>query len=111
MGKGDNLGEFEQLVLLALVSLREEDAYGMNVRAVLRDRAARDVSVPTVYSALERLQAKGYLSALLGDPTPERGGRAKKLFRVEPAGLEALRNARRILDRMWEAAALEPEAS
>ena len=107
MGKGKNLGEFEQLVLLALLSLEEDRGYGMNVRAVLRDQAHRNVSVPTVYSALERLETKGHVTWRLGEATPERGGRAKKLFRVQPAGLKALREARRTLDRMWNVAALD----
>ena len=111
MSKGENLGEFEQLVLLAVLSLSGPDAYGMNVRAVLRDRAGRDVSVPTVYSALDRLRGKGYVTTSMGEPTPERGGRATKLFEVTPAGIEAVRDARQALDRMWEAAALEPGVS
>lgn len=108
MGRGEHLQEFEQLVLLAVLSLAEEDAYGMNVREVLERQAGREVSVPTVYSALDRLEGKGMVTTWLGDATPERGGRAKKLFRVEPAGEEALRQARGMLDAMWEAAGLVP---
>lgn len=110
MAKGEHLGEFEQLVLLAVLSLDEEDAYGMRVREALRDEAGRDVSVPTVYSALDRLEEKGYVSTRMGEPTAERGGRAKKLFRVEPEGVRALREARTMLDRMWSAAELEPRS-
>lgn len=105
MGRGEHLGELEQLVLLAVLSLEGEDAYGMRVRQVLEERAGRDVSVPTVYSALDRLEAKGLVTSRLGEATPERGGRAKKLFTVEPTGVAALREARRMFDRMWEAAA------
>lgn len=110
MGRGDHLQEFEQLVLLAILSLDEEEAYGMNVREVLERRAGREVSVPTVYSALDRLEGKGMVASWLGDATRERGGRAKKLFRVESVGLEALRRSRGMLDAMWEAAGLAPRA-
>lgn len=108
MGRGDYLQEFEQLVLLAVLSLDEDEAYGMNVRETLEARAGREVSVPTVYSALDRLEAKGMVRSHLGEATPERGGRAKKLFRVEPAGVAALRESRGMLDAMWEAAGLAP---
>ncbi len=104
MARGDKLGEFEQLVLLAVLSVSPQEAYGMNVRSVLKTQAGRDVSVPTVYSALDRLEVKGFVSAILGEATPERGGRAKKLFRVEPAGFDALEEARRAIDAMWKAA-------
>ena len=102
MGRGDYLAAFEQLVLLALLSLEGDEAYGMNIRRVLRDEADRNVSVPTVYSALDRLEAKGLVSSHLGQATPERGGRAKKLFRVEPAGVRALEGVRRTLENMWQ---------
>ena len=104
MGKGDHLGELEHLVLLAILSLGSEEAYGMRVRQALAERAGRSLSVPTVYSALDRLEAKGLVTARTGEATPERGGRAKKLFGVTPAGLGALREARAVLDRMWAAA-------
>lgn len=106
MGRGDHLGEFEQLVLLAVLSLGD-DAYGMRIRDELRETAGREVSVPTVYSALSRLEEKGLVSTRMGEPTAERGGRAKKFFLVRPEGVEALRESRAMLDRMWEAASPE----
>ena len=106
MGRGDYLAAFEQLVLLALLSLEGDEAYGMNIRAILRDQAGRDVSVPTVYSALDRLESKGLVSSKLGQATPERGGRAKKLFRVEPEGVRALEEARHTLETMWQVGGL-----
>jgi DNA-binding PadR family transcriptional regulator len=109
MGRGEHLGEFEQLVLLAVLSLADEDAYGMNVRQVLEATAGREVAVPTVYAALDRLEAKGLVRARLGEATAERGGRAKRLFRVEPAGITALHGSRWQLDQMWRAAGIEPE--
>ena len=75
MARGDHLAAFEQLVLLALLSLEGDEAYGMNIRRVLGAEADRDVSVPTVYSALDRLEAKGLVSSHLGQATPERGAR------------------------------------
>jgi DNA-binding PadR family transcriptional regulator len=106
MGHGDQLAGFEQLVLLALLSLEGNEAYGMNIRRVLLEAAGRDVSVPTVYSALDRLETKGFVTSRLGDATPERGGRAKKLFRVEPEGTRALQEVRRTLESMWEVGGL-----
>jgi DNA-binding PadR family transcriptional regulator len=102
VGQGDTLAAFEQIVLLALLSLDGDEAYGMNIRRVLLDEAGRDVSVPTVYSALDRLESKGFVTSRLGAPTPERGGRAKKLFHVEPEGVRALHEVRRTLENMWE---------
>ncbi len=102
MASGDHLAAFEQLVLLALLSLEGDEAYGMNIRHVLREQAGRDVSVPTVYSALDRLESKGLVSSHLGPATQERGGRAKKLFHVEPAGVQALQEVRKTLEAMWE---------
>jgi DNA-binding PadR family transcriptional regulator len=109
MGSGDQLAAFEQLVLLALLSLGGDEAYGMNIRRILLEEAGRDVSVPTVYSALDRLESKGFVTSRLGDPTPERGGRAKKLFRVEPEGVRALQEVRRTLETMWELGGLAAE--
>jgi DNA-binding PadR family transcriptional regulator len=102
LGQGDTLAAFEHLVLLALLSLDGDEAYGMNIRRVLLHEAGRDVSVPTVYSALDRLESKGFVTSRLGAPTPERGGRAKRLFRVEPGGVRALHEVRRTLENMWE---------
>lgn len=110
MGHGDQLAALEQLVLLALLSLDADEAYGMNIRRVLQDEAGRDMSVPTVYSALDRLESKGFVTSTLGDPTPERGGRAKKLFRVEPEGVRALREVRRTLETLWELGGLATDS-
>lgn len=95
------MGEFEQMVLLAILRL-EQGAYGMEIRAEIEARTGRDVSYGAVYTTLDRLERKGWVSHELGAPTPERGGRAKKYFRVERAGREALRDTRRALDVMWE---------
>lgn len=95
------MGEFEQLVLLALLR-RGNDAYGMEVKDEIERRTGREVSYGAVYTALDRLERKGFVSHRLGDPTPERGGRARKYFRVEPAGSTALQATHRALTVMWE---------
>lgn len=100
MPKGDYLGEFEQIVLLAVLRLRN-DAYGVTIRREIAERAGRDVSFGAVYSALDRLEEKGFVSSRMGDPTPERGGRAKKFYKIEAPGARALNQARETADRMW----------
>jgi len=84
------LGEFEQLVLLALVRLGTE-AYGVSIRDEIEQRARRDVALGAVYTTLLRLENKGLAASRLGDPTPERGGRRKKFYRPTAAGQRALR--------------------
>ncbi len=96
-----SLGEFEQLVLLAILHL-DGDAYGLAIRRLLEQRTGRQLSRGAVYITLERLESKGFVSSLLTDPSPRRGGRSKRCFRVEPPGVEALRDSRRILQDLWE---------
>ena len=72
-----NLGEFEQVILLAIVRLRD-DAYGVTIRAELADRTGRRVAPGAIYTALERLETKGLITSRMTDPTPQRGGRAKR---------------------------------
>lgn len=86
---GYNLGEFEQLVLLALIRLGSE-AYGVTVRQEISRRARRAVTLGSVYKTLLRLEEKGLVQARIGPPTAERGGRRKKLYQVKPAGRAAL---------------------
>jgi DNA-binding PadR family transcriptional regulator len=93
------LGDFEQLVLLALVRLGDR-AYGMTIHNEIVARAGRDVTVAAVYKTLERLEDKGFAASSLGEPTAERGGRRKKYFRIQPAGRRALRHALASLRRM-----------
>lgn len=95
------MGEFEQLVLLALLRLGN-NAYGMEVRAEIEHRTGRPVSYGAVYTALDRLERKAYVTHVLGEATPERGGRPKKYFSVSPAGRDALRVTRHALEVMWE---------
>ncbi len=100
MGR-ESLGEFEQLVLLAIVRLGSE-VYGVPVVAEIEARTGRSVSRAAVYIALRRLESKGLVASRMADPTPERGGRAKRLFRIEPAGVELLRDNRQALLSMWQ---------
>jgi DNA-binding PadR family transcriptional regulator len=87
-----NLGEFEQLILLAILRLHD-DAYGVTIRAELADRAKRTVAPGALYTALERLEAKGLITSRMSEPTPKRGGRAKRHVTVTAAGLAALTRA------------------
>jgi PadR family transcriptional regulator PadR len=95
------LGEFEQVVLLALVRLGQE-AYGVPIRRDIESRTGRSVTVGALYRTLDRLEGKGYVFSRFGDPTPERGGRSKRYFRIAPAGLRALRQSRDMLALMYE---------
>jgi DNA-binding PadR family transcriptional regulator len=107
MAKGEYLGEFEQTVLLALARLGDE-AYGVTMRMEIEERTGRQVSIGAIYPTLDRLEAKGFVSSYLGDPTPERGGRCKRYFKLTPAGVRALIRSREVLARMWEGLQLKP---
>lgn len=93
------LGDFEQLVLLAVLRL-SGDAYAVSVRDEIEARTGRTVSRGAVYVTLDRLERKGLLASELGDPTPERGGKAKRLFAVRPDGMAALRASLSEIRRM-----------
>jgi PadR family transcriptional regulator, regulatory protein PadR len=93
------LGEFEQLVLIALVRLGP-DAYGATVRREIEEHAGREVSISAVYTTLERLEQKGLVRSRIGDPTPERGGRRRRHFELLPLGARSLRDAYRALTGM-----------
>jgi PadR family transcriptional regulator, regulatory protein PadR len=99
MKRGELLGSLEHIILLALVRL-DGCAHGMIVRREIEERTGRNISIGAVYATLERLEAKGYVSSSTGDPTPERGGRAKRLFRVEAAGKRALQISEQTLRSM-----------
>ena len=97
----NSLGEFEQVVLLAVARLGDE-AYGTTIRREIDRRAGRDVSVGALYATLERLETKGLVRTRDGEPTAQRGGRAKRFYALSAAGVRALREARSVQDRMWE---------
>jgi DNA-binding PadR family transcriptional regulator len=98
--KGDRLGEFEELTLLAILGL-DNDAYGVTVQERLERESRREISLGAVYAALDRLERKGYLHSALGDVIGERGGKRRRLFTVTAAGIDAVRDARRTRDALW----------
>jgi DNA-binding PadR family transcriptional regulator len=93
------LTDFELMVLLAI--LRLDEAYGVPIARELEDTAGRTVVVGAVYAVLDRLEERGLVASRLGDPTPERGGRARRYFRVTPRGLRAVKDTRRALVSLW----------
>lgn len=108
MPRGDYLGEFEQLVMLAVARLADQ-AYGMAIVEELQRRTGKEAAVASVYAALDRLERRSFVSSMVGAPTPERGGRAKRFFSLEPAGTYALRRSRAALDSMWDGLDLGPD--
>jgi DNA-binding PadR family transcriptional regulator len=100
------LGEFEQLVLLAVMRLKGE-AYAVPIRRQIEARTSRSVARGALYVTLDRLEEKGYLKSWLADATAERGGRAKRFYEVRPAGVKALEYSWTALRSMWEG--LEPK--
>jgi len=101
MSSREYLGEFEQIVLLAILRLGKS-AYGVPIRREIEQRTRRAVTVGALYSTLDRLEAKGYVASWFAEPTPERGGRSKRYFRVEPLGLKAAERSRKALAVMLE---------
>ena len=93
------LGEFEQLVLLAILRTAHE-AYGVPIRQEIQRQSGRDVTLATVYKTLTRLEEKGLVTGTLGEPTPERGGRRKRYYAVTAAGRRSLRQSVSVLRRM-----------
>ena len=100
MPRRNYLGEMELMVLLAVLRL-DDEAYGVPISKELLVLAGREVALGSIYAALDRLAQKGFVSSLLGDPTPERGGRAKRYFSVTPTGLRALKTTRAALTNLW----------
>ncbi len=94
------LGEFEHIVLLAILRLGA-DAYGMRMRTTINDLIHRDVSIGALYATLERLEKKKFVKSRLGEATAERGGRAKRYFELTSLGKSALTRTRSNLETMW----------
>lgn len=107
MSSDEYLGEFEHLVLLAILQLGPE-AYGVPIRGLIEDRAHRSVSFGAVYSTLRRMERKGYVVSSPGVPEPVVGGRAKKFFEVTPEGHAAVLQSRRRLESMAQGLELTP---
>jgi DNA-binding PadR family transcriptional regulator len=94
------LGEFEQMVLLAILHVKDE-AYGVPIVEEIERRTGRTVSRAAVYVTLRRLEQRGLVTSWMSEPTGERGGKARRCVQVEPEGLALLRESRRAMDRMW----------
>jgi DNA-binding PadR family transcriptional regulator len=102
IAKADSLGQFEQIVLTAIVALRE-DAYGVSIHSKVQELARpKSASLGAVYVTLDRLEEKGLVASWLSDPTPARGGRAKRCYRVEAAGERALQESAVTAKRIWD---------
>jgi DNA-binding PadR family transcriptional regulator len=100
--KGERLGEFEELTLLAVLALGE-GAYGVVVQELIEREAAREVSLGAVYAALERMERKGLVRSSMSEAIAERGGKRRRLFEVTAAGLRTVREARRAREALWNA--------
>jgi PadR family transcriptional regulator PadR len=94
------LGEFEQIVLLAILRLKD-DAYAVPVREEIEGRTARSVARGALYTALDRLEAKHFVTSRMSEPLAERGGRSRRYYAVTPAGVSALRASRHALLQLW----------
>ena len=102
MGDQKFLGEFELMILLAIIQL-ENATYGVPLARELSGVRGRDVSLGSVYAALDRLEIKKLVKSTVGESTPERGGRAKRYFSVTASGIRALQQTRHVLDGLWKA--------
>lgn len=96
-----SLGEFEQMVILAILHL-DGEVYGVPIMDEIERRTGREVSRAAVYVTLRRLERKGLVSTWMSEPVPERGGRPRRCVEVEPEGVRLLHESRRALDAMWE---------
>jgi PadR family transcriptional regulator PadR len=95
------LTDFELMVMLAVLRVRD-DAYGVPVAREIEQTGGRSVTLAAVYLALDRLRQNGLVTCQLGDPTPERGGRAKKFFSITPSGLSSIRRTQRAFMALWK---------
>lgn len=105
----EGLGEFEQVVLLAIVHLREH-VYGVPIVDEIERRTGRAVARAAVYITLRRLEEKGLVSSWMSEPTAEPGGKARRCVEVTPAGRRALRDSRTFLESMWHGADVKLKA-
>ncbi len=96
-----NLGEFEEIVLL-LVAAQHDQAYGLSITNAIERDLRRSVTLSSVHTALYRLEEKGYVKSMMGDPTAERGGRRKRIFVISEAGKKAVLAARSARLQLWE---------
>lgn len=99
MAKGEYLGEFEHIVLLSLLRLGD-GAHGARIRAEIESVIGRSTTIGALHATLERLERKGLVTSWMGEPTAERGGKAKRHFRIEAVAVDALKEARSTLERL-----------
>jgi DNA-binding PadR family transcriptional regulator len=97
----ETLGSFELMVMLAILRVGEE-AYGVPIGRELEETTGREMALGSIYAALDRLETKGLVLSRVGDPTPERGGRAKRFFKVTAKGLREVRTTQRALVSLWK---------
>lgn len=96
----DHLGELEELVLLLIVMLKEE-AYGLAIRKALKDQAKRSVTIGAVHGTVNRLESKGFISSSMGGATDERGGRRKRIFSITASGRSILEKSKEVKVNLW----------
>ena len=101
MDQSASLGEFEQIILLAILRLGDS-AYGVSIRSEILSCIRREVSPGALYTTLERLERKGLVGSTTGSPTPERGGRSKRFYKVTPSGTQQLATAQRAFQQMLQ---------
>lgn len=94
------LTDFELMILLAILRV-EDDAYGVRIAREIEETAGRSAQLAAIYAALDRMESRGLVGSTLGEPTPERGGRAKRLFRVTPKGLTQAKDTQQALTALW----------
>jgi PadR family transcriptional regulator PadR len=100
--KGDRLGEFEELTLLAVQALGEQ-TYGVPIQQFVEGAVKRNVSIGAIYAALERLERKGFVRSVVGPPSPTRGGRRKRLYEVTALGIRTAREIHQVRAEIWRA--------
>ena len=100
--KGTHIGEFQEIVLLAIAIL-DENAYSISIGGEIQKKTKRKPSIGALHSALSRLEEKGFIDSREGDETPERGGRRKRFYTIKAAGIKALKNSRELRNTMWDA--------
>ncbi len=98
--KGDRIGEFEELTLLAVRALDEAPS-AVPIQRFLEEQTGRPVSMGAVYAVLGRLERKGHLRSAVGEPLPQRGGKRRRLYEITDTGMSTLRSLRAVRDRIW----------
>ncbi|OFW11224.1 MAG: hypothetical protein A3H96_25625 [Acidobacteria bacterium RIFCSPLOWO2_02_FULL_67_36] len=108
--KGDHIGEFEELMLLAVQALgsQPEGAYGVSILLLVQHETARNISIGAVYAALDRLEAKTLVRSAMTSGAPVRGGRSRRTFTVTAEGTRVLKEMRGVRERLWQAAPMRP---